>query len=76
MPRLPAVRIAVAAVALVVAGSGPVLAAAAPAGAPGASDAWRDHVPFTNRVVSSPAPGGGFPTPTGKYVPGTCRAGR
>jgi hypothetical protein len=36
----------------------------------------RAGVAVTNHVVSSPVPGGGFPTPDGVPVPGTCGPGR
>ncbi|MEP7178722.1 MAG: sialidase family protein [Pseudonocardiales bacterium] len=36
---------------------------------------WSDKVPFTRRVVSSPTPGGGFPSRRGHYEPGTCQPG-
>jgi hypothetical protein len=48
-----------------------VLVAAASAGAAG----WSSSVPFTNQVASSPAPGGGFPDPSGVPTPGTCTSG-
>lgn len=46
-----------------------------PATAIGATPAWASSVPFTNRVVSSPTVGGGFPDPSGSPVPGTCARG-
>jgi hypothetical protein len=51
----------------------------APLSASGAPPAhhspWLAAVPFTNRVVSSPTSGGGFPDSSGVPVPGTCVAG-
>ena len=41
-----------------------------PSGSP-----WLSRVAITNRVVSSPTTGGGFPDPSGVPVPGTCAAG-
>ena len=48
-------------------------------GVPGLAHAqappWQDTATVTNQVASSPVPGGGYPTPDGVYVPGTCGPG-
>jgi hypothetical protein len=36
---------------------------------------WHQSVPVTNQVASSAVPGGGYPTPDGVYVPGSCGPG-
>jgi hypothetical protein len=36
---------------------------------------WTSSVPFTNKVASSPVPGGGYPAADGLPVPGTCTSG-
>jgi hypothetical protein len=48
---------------------GPAVAQPAPA------TLWRQAVAVANQVASSPVAGGGYPTPDGVYVPGTCGPG-
>jgi len=48
-------------------------------GVPGLSHAqappWQGTATVTNQVASSPVQGGGYPTPDGVYVPGSCGPG-
>ena len=56
----------------------PVLLMASPSAAaapPAHASPWLAAVPVTNRVVSSPTTGGGFPDPSGIPQPGTCVEG-
>jgi hypothetical protein len=62
-------HVAAAAAAAALAAS--VVAGTAVAGVAG----WSSSVPFTNQVASSPVRGGGYPTPAGAPVPGTCGPG-
>jgi hypothetical protein len=66
---------AAAAAALAVTAAAPGTASADRSAAAG--ELWRTSVPVTNRVVSSPVKGGGYPVPPGQTapVPGTCRLG-
>src|SRR5258705_9761408 len=41
----------------------------------GHASLWRPGATATNQVVSSPVAGGGYPTPDGTYVPGSCGPG-
>lgn len=53
-----------------------VVALAGTAGAqPVTTPLWQQTVAVTNQVASSPVAGGGYPTPDGVYVPGTCGPG-
>jgi hypothetical protein len=50
-------------------------------GVPGLTQAqaqgpWQKPATATNQVASSPVTGGGYPTPDGVYVPGSCGPGR
>src|SRR3954453_2005382 len=40
-----------------------------------AQGAWQKPATATNQVASSPVTGGGYPTPDGVYVPGSCGPG-
>jgi hypothetical protein len=42
---------------------------------PDSAALWRQVVTATNQVASTPVAGGGYPTPDGAYVPGTCGPG-
>src|SRR3954447_6520113 len=41
-----------------------------------AQGAWQKPATATNQVASSPVTGGGYPTPDGVYVPGSCGPGQ
>ena len=66
---------AAAAAALAVTAAAPGTASADRSAAAG--ELWGTSVPVTNRVVSSPVRGGGYPVPDGATapMPGTCREG-
>src|SRR5215207_523687 len=52
-----------------------LLAPGSAAAQPPPAPLWQQAVTVTNQVASSPVAGGGYPTPDGVYVPGTCGPG-